>query len=264
MTKQENGLHELRQAIEVTHGKEQSLSNLKIGLFGEDIYEPRSFSYLLADWAAHRAGQLTAGAKVVDAGTGSGVVAIAIKCAVQNIEVIASDVSEAALRVAQKNAHANGANICVMKMDLVERDQCDELDLITMHPPAVPYFNESSWGFSEGMALATNGGRDGAAMGVGIIGRARECLKADGELLLLIPHWCARARVLKELDAAFFHVEVLATQSATFFPLTEGRPTPEALLNLWALEKSGEIEVEPVTAESKASVILAACPRPRS
>lgn len=261
MTERQEFLLETGEYTDLTWEAEYLRSGPKIELFGEDVYTPRPFSYLLAAWAVRRAQQLNAGAKVLDVGTGTGVVAITIKKAIENIEIFASDISDAALRVTQQNACANDVEIPVIKMDLVQRGQCYDLDMITMHPPAVPHVDENSWGFSEGMALATNGGRDGAVNAVGIVQRAAECLKANGELLLLVPHWCAHARVMKELDAAFLQVKVLDTKPANFFPLVEGRPTPETLSNLWALKQRGEIEVDPISAASKASVVWAACPR---
>jgi methylase of polypeptide subunit release factors len=254
---------ESQQDIDYAREAEHLSSSLKIELFSEDVYKPRSFSYLLAAWAIRRAQCLKPGATVLDAGTGSGVVAIAIKTAVKNIEVLASDISVTALVVTQDNARANGVEIPVVKMDLVQKDQCGDLDMITMHPPAVPYAHDRGWGFSAGMSLATDGGVDGAAKAVGIVRAAAKCLNKNGEILLLLPHWCARRRVMEELDATFSRVEVLDTQPATFFPLHEGRPTRATLANLSALVGRGEAEVDLTneSAASSVSVVWGACPR---
>ena len=64
---------------------------------------PRPETELLADWAI---GNAPAGARVLDLGTGSGVVAITIALERPDVSVAATDVSEAALEVARANVAA--------------------------------------------------------------------------------------------------------------------------------------------------------------
>ena len=61
---------------------------------------PRPESELLVEAGA----RLPAGARVLDVGTGSGAVALALKYERPDLEVVASDVSEDALAVARVNA----------------------------------------------------------------------------------------------------------------------------------------------------------------
>ena len=75
-----------------------------------DVLVPRPETELLVDWALERL--LTApAASVIDLGTGSGAVALAIKQAAGNAEVTATDASPAALALAQSNAAQLGMTL---------------------------------------------------------------------------------------------------------------------------------------------------------
>lgn len=84
--------------------------------------------------------------KVVDVGTGSGCIALAIKKLFPQAEVIGLDISEDALRVARSNANTNAKD--------VRWEQCDVLwagsrlpngcDLVVSNPPYVPRSEEHS------------------------------------------------------------------------------------------------------------------------
>lgn len=74
------------------------------------VLVPRPFTELLVqsviDLLAHRPGML----RIVDVGTGSGAIAIALARARPSARIIATDISEPALRLARANAHRLGVN----------------------------------------------------------------------------------------------------------------------------------------------------------
>lgn len=77
----------------------------------------------------------------LDIGTGSGCLAISIAAAFPKAEVVAGDKSEAALRIARRNAQACGASgIRFVPMDLLAARDSDfsDLDLIVSNPPYIP------------------------------------------------------------------------------------------------------------------------------
>lgn len=79
--------------------------------------------------------------RALDIGTGSGCLAISIAAAFPEAEVTAGDKSEAALRVAHRNAQACGASrIRFVQMDLLAARDSDfsDLDLIVSNPPYIP------------------------------------------------------------------------------------------------------------------------------
>ncbi|HXE46083.1 MAG TPA: peptide chain release factor N(5)-glutamine methyltransferase [Conexibacter sp.] len=79
---------------------------------------------------------LPPGARVVDVGTGSGAIALALKHERPDLEVLGSDVSEDALAVARANARALGLDVRFVCGDLL--DAVDgELDAVLSNPPYV-------------------------------------------------------------------------------------------------------------------------------
>lgn len=79
---------------------------------------------------------LPTGARVVDVGTGSGAIALALKHERPDLEVLGADVSADALEVARANARALGLDVTFVQSDLL--DGVDgELDAILSNPPYV-------------------------------------------------------------------------------------------------------------------------------
>jgi release factor glutamine methyltransferase len=72
-----------------------------------DVLVPRADTETLVDWAVELLADRSA-PRVIDLGTGSGAIALAVKHACPHADVHASDVSEAALAVARGNGRALG------------------------------------------------------------------------------------------------------------------------------------------------------------
>ena len=78
---------------------------------------------------------------ILDVGTGSGCIAVALKKELQNAEVFAVDVSEDALQVAKKNAHNQNVKIDFIQLDFLNEDGWSSLptfDVIVSNPPYIP------------------------------------------------------------------------------------------------------------------------------
>ena len=79
---------------------------------------------------------------ILDAGTGSGCIALAVKTIRPDAEVYACDVSGAALAVARRNAAAHGLSVTWIEADMLGEDLPDTvpagLDLLVSNPPYVP------------------------------------------------------------------------------------------------------------------------------
>jgi release factor glutamine methyltransferase len=78
---------------------------------------------------------LPEGARVVDVGTGSGAIALALKHERPDLEVVATDVSAGALQVARSNAAALGLEVELVEGDLLAGVQ--DADAILSNPPYV-------------------------------------------------------------------------------------------------------------------------------
>jgi release factor glutamine methyltransferase len=80
---------------------------------------------------------LLAGARVLDLGTGSGAVALALKHERPDLTVTGSDLSENALELAGANAERLRLDVCWLRSDLLD-DVPEEFDAILSNPPYVP------------------------------------------------------------------------------------------------------------------------------
>ncbi|MBS1742501.1 MAG: peptide chain release factor N(5)-glutamine methyltransferase [Bacteroidetes bacterium] len=78
---------------------------------------------------------------ILDIGTGSGCIAIAIKKNVPGATVTAIDISKEALETAAANALAENASIQLLQTDIlspISRQQLDVYDVIVSNPPYIP------------------------------------------------------------------------------------------------------------------------------
>lgn len=81
--------------------------------------------------------RLQPGMTLVDAGTGSG--AIAITLALEKpVTALATDISEPALRVASKNAEKLTARVRFLQGDLISAIRSRAMDIVASNPPYVP------------------------------------------------------------------------------------------------------------------------------
>ncbi|QFZ91188.2 methyltransferase [Synechococcus elongatus] len=205
-----------------------------------EVYAPKPASLLLAEQAI---AQSQPGDRILDACTGSGVVGIAIARYVPGSRVVVSDINEAALGAARRNAARNQVAIEVVASNLYSAFDEAQFDTITVHPPAVPYPNDADWGLSSGMTIATNGGSDGSELVIRSIVEAKSRIRPGGKLLLLLPHWSNVAKARQALTENYSNVRELARQTVEFFPVREGRTDAHLLAHVRQLAAAGIIEM---------------------
>ena len=79
------------------------------------------------------------GARILDIGTGSGAIAIALAKFVKEAKVVAIDISSEALAIARKNAEQLGAEVEFVEADaLGDLSRLGEFDIIVSNPPYIP------------------------------------------------------------------------------------------------------------------------------
>ncbi len=74
--------------------------------------------------------------KILEIGTGSGAISIALKNQHSDFDIVATDVSVAALRIAEQNAKENKANLMFVQSDLFE-SIAGKFDIIVSNPPYI-------------------------------------------------------------------------------------------------------------------------------
>jgi len=95
---------------------------------------PRPDTELLVELALVR---LPPRGKVLDMGTGSGAIAVAIAHSRPDAGVTALDVSQEALAVASRNAQRNNANVRFLHSDWYSAVEGEQFDLIVSNPPYI-------------------------------------------------------------------------------------------------------------------------------
>ncbi|MDR3189477.1 MAG: peptide chain release factor N(5)-glutamine methyltransferase [Prevotellaceae bacterium] len=108
-------------------------------LVNEHVLIPRPETEELVEWAL-RSADARAALRVLDVGTGSGCIAVALAGKLPRAAVDAWDVSEDALSVARKNAALNGVQVHFEKRDILceaTKSGAQRYDLVVSNPPYV-------------------------------------------------------------------------------------------------------------------------------
>jgi release factor glutamine methyltransferase len=149
---------------------------------------PRPDTEVLVELAVERV-QAFVAPRIVDLGTGSGIVAISLARRCQDAQVTATDVSAAALDVARANAVRLGAAVRFVEGDWFAPLGNERFDLVVSNPPYVvegdPHLQLNGLPFEPRGAL-TDGiaGGDGLACIRCIVAAAPAHLRAGGWLLM--------------------------------------------------------------------------------
>lgn len=151
------------------------------------VLVPRPETELLVELALAFAGQTFERFRIVDVGTGSGCIAVALAVHLPEARVVAVDISPAALQVARRNVERHGV---AERVRLAEGDllaPLDEpVDLLVSNPPytIVSEIDEGVRRHEPGGAL--DGGPDGLAVYRRLLAQAPAKLRPGGSLLLEI------------------------------------------------------------------------------
>lgn len=152
---------------------------------------PRSSTETLVEAALAAAG-LTGGLTLLDIGTGSGAIAVTLAAERPSAQVLAIDVSSAALRIAKQNARSLGAKVLFFRRDILKPGALKRLPIRSRLVIAanLPYLKDGIWKklgvgirkFEPRLALTS--GRDGLNHYRALMKRIKEAGLAPDALLL--------------------------------------------------------------------------------
>jgi len=149
-----------------------------------------------------------ANARVLELGTGSGCVAIALALQRPDLWVVATDRSVAALCVARQNALDLGATVQFLAADWYAPLQ-GRFDLVLSNPPYVHAADEHLWALRYEPRVALTDESDGLSALRIVVAGARGRLASGGRLLL--EHGFDQADAVREMmqDHGLVHVQTL-------------------------------------------------------
>ncbi|PSL40618.1 release factor glutamine methyltransferase [Planomicrobium soli] len=121
--------------------------------------------------------------KIADIGTGSGIIAVTMKCEIPEAAVTATDISDQALHMAKKNAEGQRADVTFLQGDLTEPLNGETWDMILSNPPYIAYaeateLSDSVRDFEPHLALFAD--NNGLALYEKMVKQLPELLKKPG------------------------------------------------------------------------------------
>lgn len=186
---------------------------------------PRPDTELLVELALER---LAPGCSLLDMGTGSGAIAVAIAHTRRDARVTALDASMEALEVARANAAANDAAVRFLHSDWYAALAGDNFDLIASNPPYIAsgdvHLSQGDLRFEPASALTDHA--DGLSALRAIVAGAAAHLVPGGWLLL--EHGYDQANAVRTLLAVEGYTEVQSWRDLSGIERVSGGRAPAA------------------------------------
>ena len=149
--------------------------------------------------------------KILDLCTGSGIIGITLRKELESksLKVVASDISEEALKVAKENAIMNEAEVKFIQSDIFENIN-EKFDIIVSNPPYIAYsdkitMEDNVLNYDPHLALFAE--EDGMYFYREIVESAKEYLEEDGIVFFEIGY-DQREKILKLANENEFKAEV--------------------------------------------------------
>lgn len=170
----------------ITHQQEFMKLNFYVD---NNVLIPRADTEILVEEVIAIA-KKTEAKKILDLCTGSGAIAVSLAKYIEKSQITAVDISEKALKIAQKNAMNNDveSQIIFVKSNLFENLPNDKYDIIVSNPPYIKrrVINTLSKEVKNEPTIALDGGEDGLDFYRKILKNGYEYLKYRGYICLEI------------------------------------------------------------------------------
>ena len=164
------------------------------------IYQPSEDSYLIAEEVK----KYSKNKKVIDIGTGSGILALAAKDSGAK-SVLAIDMNEEVIEYVKK------LGIEAIKSDLFQKIN-GKFDLIVFNPPYLPKDKKED----DESSQATTGGKKGDEIIIKFIKQSINHLEKDGIILLLVSSLTPRERIDKLIGRLNLKYEMISSKKLFF------------------------------------------------
>lgn len=164
---------------------------------GPGVLIPRPETELLVENILPHLEALNRQTSVIDLGSGSGAIAIAIATKVPNARVIAIENDEQALIWLRRNIEANNVDVRVVAEDVSVALEGVKADLVVANPPYVPNDEDLPFEVKDYEPhVALFGGRDGMEVPRRFIAAASRLLKAEG--IFVMEHGEGQAAAVRD------------------------------------------------------------------
>jgi release factor glutamine methyltransferase len=181
-------------------------------MVNENVLIPRPETEELVEWIISYASIMNKPLSVLDIGTGSGCIPIALKLALPNCTLTGLDISKDALAVAQMNAKNLNATIEWMEEDILNTAALDtSYDIMVSNPPYIPLrekkdMQEQVLNFEPSIALFVSN-EDPLIYYKAIAKIGKQNLSKNGQLFFEI-HYDQGKAILALLDELNYHAEL--------------------------------------------------------
>lgn len=179
----------------------------------DGVYTPQDDSWLLRD-TLRRCG-IVDGRRVLDICTGSGI--LAIEAALMDArEVVAYDISPAAVACAERNAHRTGVAVDVRLGTLDDARRSGPFDVVVSNPPYVPSDAPLE---GTGPNRAWDAGADGRVVLDQLCAMAPDLLAPGGTMLIVHSEFSDPPQTLRRLTRAGLDARIVAGRAVEFGPV---------------------------------------------
>ena len=181
-------------------------------MVNENVLIPRPETEELVEWIISYASIMNKPLSILDIGTGSGCIPIALKLALPNCTITGLDISKDALAVAEINANNLKATVEWIEQDILNTAALDtSYDIIVSNPPYIPLrekkdMQEQVLNFEPSIALFVSN-EDPLIYYKAIAKIGKQNLSKNGQLFFEI-HYDKGKAILALLDELNYHAEL--------------------------------------------------------